>query len=294
MKFAKRGAGLVSFALAATASAALAFATSPPELLWKTTGFANPESALADIASGVIYVSNVNGAPDGKDGNGYISKVGLDGKIITEKWATGMDGPKGLALAAGKLYAADIDQLREIDVKDGKVLNSYPAKDAKFLNDVVADSEGNVYVSDTATHVIWRLSNGKFESWLADTRLEGPNGLLVEGKNLRVTAWGVMTDGFATKVPGHLLSVDLATKAITDVYGNAPLGNLDGLVPLGGGVFLVTDWMKGSVMILTPDSKAETILELGQGAADVDFDPATRTLYVPHMMKSELSAYKIE
>lgn len=291
MTFPKRVAGLTVLALAASTAA---LAASAPEKLWQTAGFANPESALADVEAGIIYVSNVNGAPDGKDGNGYISKVGLDGKITAEKWATGMDAPKGLALTGGKLYVADIDRLHEIDTKDGKVLTSYPAKDAKFLNDVAADGKGNVYVSDMATNVIWRLSEGKFEPWLSDAKLLNPNGLLVEGNALRVAAWGVMTDGFATKVPGHLLSVDLESKAITDLDGNTPIGNLDGLEPLGDGAYIVSDWMKGNVMTFAPGGTVTTILELGQGAADIGYDPASRTLYVPHMMKGELSAYKVE
>lgn len=293
MTFLKRAAGLAALALAATGAATMAVAGAP-EKLWQTNGFANPESALPDTAAGVIYVSNVNGAPDGKDGNGFISKVSLDGKILTEKWATGMDAPKGLALSGGKLYAADIDRLHEIDTATGKVVNSYAAKDAKFLNDVSADGQGNVYVSDMATNIIWRLSKGAFEPWLSDAKLENPNGLLVEGGALRVAAWGVMTDGFATKVPGHLLSVDLATKAITDLDGTTPFGNLDGLEPLGEGSYLVSDWMKGTVMSFAPGAKVTTLLDLGQGAADIGYDPASRTLYVPHMMKGELSAYKVD
>lgn len=271
-------------------------AAAPPKLekLWQTQGFANPESALPIAAMGVIYVSNVNGAPDGKDGNGFISKVGLDGKIIVREWATGMNAPKGLGIAGDKLYAADIDMLREIDVKDGKVVKSYPAKDAKFLNDIAVDASGNVYVSDMVTNIIWRLSGGVFEPWLANAALDNPNGLAVEGDDLRVAAWGVMTDGFATKVPGHLKSVSLATKAISDVGDARAFGNLDGLVALGNGRYLISDWMKGTVMSFSAAGKVATLLDLGQGSADIGYDPASKTLYVPHMMKGELIAYRVE
>lgn len=266
-----------------------------PAMVWEVTGLANPESALPDVKAGIMYVSQVDGAPDGKDGKGGIAKLSLDGKTVDLKWsASGYNAPKGLALVGGKLYAADIDVLHEIDTKDGKILKSYPAKDAKFLNDVAADSAGNVYVSDMATNTIWKLADGKFEIFLNDAKLENPNGLLVEGGSLRVAAWGVMTDGFATKVPGHLISVALDSKVISNVGDGKPFGNLDGLEPLSGGAYLISDWMAGKVMKYGADSKVETLLELGQGAADIGYDAASKTMYVPQMMKGTVAAYKVE
>ena len=285
--------------LSATAGAVLAVtaaaAAAAPALLWEVSGLANPESAVADPKAGIIYVSQVDGKPDGKDGKGGIATVSLDGKKVNLTWsASGFNAPKGLALSGGKLFVSDIDQLHEVDTKDGKILKSYPAKDAKFLNDVAADSAGNVFVSDMATNTIWRLSGGKFEVWLNDAKLENPNGLLVEGGALRVASWGVMTDGFATKVPGHLMSVALDSKAISNVGDGKPFGTLDGLEQLGGGAYLVSDWMSGKVLKFGADSKVSVLLELGQGAADFGYDAASKTIYVPQMMKGVLQAYKVE
>lgn len=264
-----------------------------PERLWETSGFKGPESALFDSSAGVVYVSNVNGEPTGKDGNGFISKVAPDGKIVVLEWVSGLDAPKGLAQAGGKLYVSDIDQLVEIDVATGSIGNRYAAAGAKFLNDVAADAAGNVYVSDMATDTIWRLSGGKFEVWLQDNKLQNPNGLLVEDDRLIVGAWGVMTDGFATKVPGHLLTVSLADKSIAPLGDGTPVGNLDGVEPLGAGVYLVTDWMAGKVLRIDSSGKSQTLLELEQGAADLGFDPKSRTAFIPQMMKGVLYGYRI-
>ena len=81
--------------------------------LWKTEGFSNPESVVYDKTTDALYVSNVNGSAMEKDGNGFISKVALDGKILKLDWATGLNAPKGLAIYDGKLYTADIDTLVE-------------------------------------------------------------------------------------------------------------------------------------------------------------------------------------
>lgn len=150
-------------ALALVSTVTACGSSDEPTKLWEASGFQNPESALPDIAGGILYVSNVAGGPVDKDGNGYISKLTLDGKVTTEKWVSGLDAPKGLALAGGKLYVADIDQLVEIDTANGTISARYPAAGSKFMNDTAADGEGRIYVTDMGGNAIWRLENGTFE-----------------------------------------------------------------------------------------------------------------------------------
>ncbi len=50
--------------------------------IWETDSTLKvPESVLFDGKNNVLYVSNIDGAPDGKDGVGSIGKVNLDGTI---------------------------------------------------------------------------------------------------------------------------------------------------------------------------------------------------------------------
>ena len=55
-------------------------ASAEPKKLWELDGFKNPE--LAVVHDGIIYVSNVDGGADAKDGKGSISQASLDGKMI--------------------------------------------------------------------------------------------------------------------------------------------------------------------------------------------------------------------
>jgi len=64
---------------------------------WETdTLLRTPESVLLDEGRNILYISNINGQPTDKDGNGFISKVTLDGKIENLKWVEGFDAPKVL------------------------------------------------------------------------------------------------------------------------------------------------------------------------------------------------------
>ena len=244
---------LSASALALFSLAALA---AEPQKVWEASGFKQPESAVYDGATGTIYVSNINGDPMKKDGNGFIAKLAPDGKIIAMEWVKGLDGPAGLAVAKGKLYAADVDRIVEIDTATGEITRRYEAPGAKFLNDLAADKEGRIYASDMLTNSIWVLDSGKLSLFVQDDTLENPNGLLIESGRIVVGSWGKMAPDFSTKVPGHMKVVDLATKKVSAIGDPTPAGNLDGVEPDGKGGYFVTDWMSGGLFRFTADGKA--------------------------------------
>ena len=129
--------------------------------MWETpANLKNPESVAYAPKQNVLFVSNVNGKPDQKDQNGFISKVSpSNGSIIELNWVTGLDAPKGIAISNdnSKLYVSDITDLIEIDIANGKIIKRYNAPGSAFLNDVVSDNQGNIYVSDTGINTIYKL-----------------------------------------------------------------------------------------------------------------------------------------
>lgn len=262
-----------------------------PEPVWKTDGFANPESVVYATQQKLLYVSNINGAPDAKDGNGFISQVGLDGHIIKREWLKGLNAPKGMGYYFGMLYVADIDQLIEIDTGNGRIKRRLKAPGAKFLNDVTVGSNGSVYVSDMVTNTIWRLSGAEFTPWLNDAALENPNGLLVDKGQLVVASWGAMKPDFSTETPGYLKTIDLKTKAISARFLPLPLGNLDGLAADGKGGYVVSDFMRGNVFRIGADGQPNLWLQLTTGTADLGAAPGL--IVLPHMQDNTLSAYAL-
>ena len=205
--------------------------------------------------------------------------------MIKEKWATGFNGPKGLGIYGNKLYVADIDVVKVLDVNNGQLLETYPAEGATFLNDVEIDAQGTMYVSDTfGGNAIYRIKDGKITLWLKSEKLNYPNGLKIKDGDLYVASWGVVTDSetFGTDVPGKLMRVSLTTKEIEDVTG--PLGNLDGLVSYADG-FLVSDWIAGKLIKIGKDGTFEEILKLSPGSGSSLFhQPQEQLLLVPQML----------
>jgi sugar lactone lactonase YvrE len=269
-------------------------AEAAPKLLWETKGLAQPESVVVDPATGAIYVSNIVGAVMQKDGNGFIAKLSGDGKVLTRQWVKGLDAPTGLALHDRTLYVAAVDELGEINAASGEIIKRYPANGATFLNDVAVDADGTVYVSDTPTNTIWRLKDGSFEPWLANDKLNGPNGLLVQGDTLIVASLGRIPSVGQKQELAGLSQISLKDQSVSPIGNGQPIGNLDGLELLQPGVYLVTDWAAGALYRVDAKGKAERLIDLNQGSADLTYLPDKKIVLIPMMLDNSLVAYRLD
>ena len=199
-----------------------------------------------------------------------------------------------MELSGDTLYVTDIDRLVVIDVKSGEISGTWQAEGAQFLNDPAVDGEGRVYVSDMLANRIYVLEGDGLSIWLEGEGLMHPNGLAVEDR-LIVAAWGSdIQPDFTTKTPGHLLAVDLESKAIGDFGAGEPVGNLDGLEPDGQGNWLTTDWIAGALYRICADGKAEQLLDLDAGSADLEYLPGDNLVIIPMMQDDKVVAHRIE
>jgi hypothetical protein len=245
--------------------------------IWTTAdGLKTPESVLYDASLNSIFVSNIDGNPTEKDGNGFISILNTDGKMKTLHWITGLNAPKGQAISKGNLYVADIDELVEISIKEARITNRYKVENAKFLNDVTAGEDGTVYFSDMQDHKIYALSNGKVALWLDDKILENVNGLWAEK--------GQLYAGNA-----KILQIDIKTKTIKTLVENC--NGIDGLERLKDGNFIYSNW-QGRIFV-TKNSESIKLIDTvdKQNTADIDFVPEKNLILVPTFSGNSVEAY---
>jgi len=276
--------------------------------LWETPNdLKNPESVAYAPEQNVLFVSNVNGKPTQKDQNGFISKVSpSNGSIIELNWVTGLNAPKGIAISNNKstLYVSDITDLVEINIDNGKIMKRFNAPGSSFLNDVVSDNQGNIYVSDTVTNTIYKLdTNAKdgnntssLQAWLQSPQLNGPNGLHVDNSKNRLI---VASLGDLSKPGAGIEVVDLKNKTIS-ILGKegttSPFGGLDGIESdTTEAHYYVTDNPAGKVYIVNADGTGyRTLIDLHtKGAADLGFIPSQSTIIIPLMQDNKLVAYKL-
>jgi hypothetical protein len=260
---------------------------------WTVTGMSHPESVYFNKHQDVLYVSNIVGAPTDKDGNGYIAKLSLDGRVLQQTWITGLNGPKGMVMDGKTLWVSDIDRLVEINTRTGTVTKFYDAPGAVFLNDTAVDEDGNVYVSDIATKKIWRLKNGVMSVWV-DTP-QHPNGLLVRDNKLVVAGFGYNLDADGNTNPlGNLFTVDLKTKAIKDLGDGRPIGNLDGLERGRRGSYIVTDFNAGKLFRIQRDGSFTELADLEAASADLEVLDKGKTVIIPFLLADKVVAYTVK
>lgn len=245
-----------------------------------------PEGVLFNPVDQLLYVSNISGPPFEKNGKGFISKVDLNGKITDLKWATGLHAPKGMAIHGNHLYVTDIDILAKIDLSTGKIAERYPAEGAVSLNDVAADREGIIYVSDSRGEacVLYRLKNGRLEPWFEASQLGNINGLhMLDGRLLAGHA------GNGTLYSINLKNGKIKTLAQIDT-------GIDGLKPVGDGAYLTSDW-KGRITLITSGGKGIILQDTSDqkiNAADFEYLPDRKLLIVPTFYDNRLVAYDVE
>jgi sugar lactone lactonase YvrE len=277
-----------------TTNVAVAQESDQVQKIWETPAqLKTPESVLYEPTENVLFVSNIDGKPDEKDGQGFISKVSpINGTVIELNWVTGLNAPKGMALSSdsSKLYVSDITDLVEINIVNGQITNRYNAPGSAFLNDVVSDEQGNVYVSDTgtnATYIFDSSNKSSLQIWLQSPELNNPNGLFVDNSTNKLVV---------ASLGGSLRLVDLANKTISDLGEHVPIGSLDGIeADTGENLYYVTDWAAGKVYAVNSDGTGyKTLIDLQkQGTADLEFIPDERMVIIPLMQDNKLVAYRI-
>lgn len=260
-----------------------------PKLLVELEGLKHPESVVFDSKRNVLYISNIG---DSEDGDGSIAQVSLDGELINNDFVTGLNDPKGQLVMGDKFYVSDNLVLVEIDLIEGKITNRYTHPDIEFLNDVTADADGNVYVSDMFASSIYKLdTEGNMTKWMDTTDLEYPNGLLVVGDKILIAGWGLYSEE-GTK--GRFSIVDMNDKTITNITAET-LGSLDGIQEDGtGNGYYVSDWRGGHLYHISNDGEIEKLLSPGQSLGDIYYNPTTGLMVLPMNRQNKLLFYQMK
>lgn len=249
--------------------------------LWRTgPQMKTPESVLYSNELGVIFVANINGAPSAKDDNGFISLLSPTGDIKKLEWVNGLNAPKGMAVSNGKLYVSDIDQLVEIDIDKSKIINRYPAPDAVFLNDVAADADGTIFVSDSGAGKIYRLKDGELSVWLEGKDYSETNGLYIETGKLYAGSQ-------------NLKEIDIASKEVKIIQTGCQ--GIDGLAKDERGNWVFSNWV-GRVFYLKDGKMTKMWDTVAQklNTADISYAKELGLLLVPTFFDNQIVAYQIE
>jgi sugar lactone lactonase YvrE len=256
-----------------------------------------PEAARFDRELGVYFVSNINGSPLAKDGNGYISRLTRDGKVDSLKFIAGgrggakLDAPKGLAIKGDTLWVADIDAARAFDKRSGKPIATVNLSgQAKFLNDAVVGPDGAIYFTDTGivddgkggmAHPgpdrVFRVVGRQGTVALEFKDKPGPNGIAWDSAGSRFVIVSFQGTSIYHWAPGD---------SAATVAAEGP-GMMDGIEALGDGRFVVSTWTDSSLFVLRGDKITKLVGGL-PAAADIALDRERGRIAVPLLMDNRV------
>jgi sugar lactone lactonase YvrE len=269
-----------------------------------TDSMKTPESVRYDADLDAYFISNINGNPSVKDGNGFIAKVDAGNTSAMTMFVQGgkggvtLNAPKGLAIVGDTLWVADIDAVRAFNKRTGAVIANIDLKPMKavFLNDVVTGPDGAVYITDTGikfddrgamTHPgqdqIFKITGRKAGvAFKSDSALKNPNGIAWDGANNRF-----VLGPFNDKVVSSWKAGDSTVTPIA----TGP-GGYDGVEVLSDGRILVTSWADSSVHVIANGAFRKVVANV-EAPADIGVDTKRNVLAVPRFNAGRVEYFTI-
>ncbi len=255
----------------------------------------SPESFIYDENSNYYFISNVNGKPIEKDGNGYISKLTGKLKLIDDFFIDGskdgitLNAPKGMTVYNKTLYVTDIDAVRGFDVITGKKLvtieKSLKSNGAKSLNDITNDNKGNLYVTDTMAGLIYKIDTNKQNNVSVFAEIESPNGICYDKNNdkLYVALW----EGKGV----YKLSTNGVVEGMT-MFDEVV--NLDGIDIYNGEIY-ISDFTEGIIYKYKEGTNKLNVVKEGlKTPADINIDKVNKKILVPLISAQDLETIELE
>jgi hypothetical protein len=258
------------------------------------SGLAHPESLRSD--GHFLYATNIGktGDPSARDGDGFISKLSLDGKMITPSITTEtLNAPKGTAIIKGILYVTDLDRIVGIDLASGKKAAELSLSTYKtgFANDLAVKDDHTLFVSlmDVGKVVEVDITTGQTT---AVVDLKGANGICYDKARHRLYTCNFI---FENLQGGEIGVVSWQQqKPVYERIGDIR-GSFDGLELLDDHTLIVSDWVAldhpaGIVEKVDLRSKTATKVNMPAiaGPADLYLDAKKKRLFIPVMLESKV------
>mgnify|MGYP003583577125 FL=1 len=259
-------------------------------------GFSSPESTI--VNKNDLYISNVGKElkPTLKDGDGFISKLDINGNIKELHFIDGLNAPKGMGIVGNTLFVADIDTLRGFDLSTKKEVFNVVFEGVNFLNDITVKDSNTLFIGASDTSAIYEvnISNKSYKKLMDFTVA---NGLFYEDGILYTAQLGSTTQNmFDGK--GKLYKIDLKDNNKLTQLGTFE-GVLDGVHKVGNKVY-VSDWgnakKTGIIRVYDLETKKESVLEteLFMGAADFWIDEKSKKIFMPQMIGGKVTIFDLK
>jgi glucose/arabinose dehydrogenase len=260
-------------------------------LVTTVDGFSGPESVRYDPDQDVYFVGNFNGRGGDRDDNGFISRLSPDGTVENLRFIDGaseavtLHAPRGMTIVGDTLWVCDVDAVRGFDRRTGEEVGAvdFSAEDVGFLNDIAADADGTLYVTDTGRNRIYRIADRTPELALEDDALGSPNGITYDDAAGRfiVVPYGGANQIFAWR-PGN---------DALETIGQSDGARFDGVERSDGRIIVASQ--ADSALHLFADGAGRAIANTAGAPADIALDTRRRRVAVPFIALNQVEIWQL-
>jgi sugar lactone lactonase YvrE len=275
-------------------------APASPTLVTTVRGLSAPESVIHDADQDVYFVTNINGNPGARDGNGFISRMKPDGTVDSLHFVMGgrngvtLNAPKGTAITGDTLWVTDLDAVRGFNRFTGAPLATIEfGRRARFLNDLALGPDGRLYVSEmgvatndagqmspTGLDNVFRIGDGhRIESIMTRSKVPMPNGITSHGRGLLIGSFSEPEVREWREDAESLVTVGKAS------------GTVDGIGVLDDGRIVASSWDDSTVAVV--GATPEPLITGVAAPADFEIDRKRHRVLIPQLTENQVVIWQL-
>ena len=251
-------------------------------------GFSMPESVTSDGKR--FFVSNQGQDVFSKDGDGFISEISKDGKIIKQKFVPQngvLNAPKGMTVAENVLYVADLDRIVGFDLNTRKIVLEITIPEAKVLNDICRLEKGFIAITETVSGNIYKV-NTKTNTVEIIGNLPTANGIAYNPNTEQLV---VCTNG-KSYGDGNVFikSKNENFKELPNIAN----GFFDGIEFTDDNNLLISDWVTfpvkgfGKIWTYNLQKQQAEFQFIEESGADIFYDHTAHKIWIPQMFQNKV------
>jgi len=241
--------------------------------------FSSPESVTYDSVSNRYFISNTSSSKImQRDRNNVVTDFVTVGGSI-----------HGVTVYNNKVYVCNGTRVRGYDLTTAAEVFNVLISGSAFLNDLTADANGTLYVSDFSGRRIYKVNTATQEYWIyVPNTTNTPNGVYVDAprNRLLICCWGASAP---------VRQVNFADSVISTII-TTPYSNCDGISLDRFNNVYISTWGIQSVVRydINFSGPAVVVATALSNPADIYVNKRTDTLAIPNAGNNTVVFSKLE
>ncbi|GAA5224714.1 hypothetical protein GCM10025777_53450 [Membranihabitans marinus] len=253
-----------------------------------SNGFAMPESITSDGHR--FFVSSQGQDFNSRDGDGFISEIDDDGKIIYKKFLPTqgvLHAPKGMAIVGDVIFVADLFRIMGFNIDSRETVFELNIVGAELLNDICKLENGFLAVTETISGNIYKIDIQQ-KSYEIISNIPGANGISYNANTKQLI---VCSNG--SKFGDGSVYIQSENSEFRKLP-NIPDSFFDGIEWMDDQHFIISDWInfpvngKGKIWTYDLKKMESTFSFTPESIADIFYDVKTSKVYMAQMLHNRI------